>query len=73
MQRFYTPQELDFLRENCERMTAEELAEALDTTPNSIRSLCWRYFRLHPKSSGQRGENHSMTTRLLKEKQKHCL
>lgn len=39
MQRFYTPQELDFLRENCERLTAEELAEALDTAPNSIRSL----------------------------------
>lgn len=73
MQRFYTPQELDFLRENCERMTAEEFAEALDTKPNSIRRLCWRYFRLHPKSSGQRGGNQSMMARLLKEKQKHCL
>lgn len=73
MQRFYTPQELDFLRENCERMTTEELAEALDTAPNSIRSLCWKYFRLHPKSSGQRGGNQSMMARLLKEQQENRL
>ena len=73
MQRVFTPQELEFIRENCERMTAEDLAEALDAKPGSIRGLCWRYFRLHPKYGGQRGGNHSMTTRLLKEKQKHCL